>query len=292
MARAEPFERPVPATARDSGARRFLRGRANLALGLLLIGLVVAAALLSFVWLPFDPNAIDFTVRLKPPSAEHWLGTDHFGRDLLSRLMVGARATLYVGFIAVGIALGLGSLIGAVSGFAGGLADELLMRVADVLYAFPPILLAILLAAVYRPGTLTAMVAIGIATVPVFGRLMRSSVLSLKERDFVEAGRALGATGRRLLWRHILPSALSPILVQASLSLAVAILAEAALSFLGLGTPPRVPSWGNMLREAQSFMALSPYPALVPGLAIVVTVLGWSLLGDGLRDALDPRSRR
>jgi peptide/nickel transport system permease protein len=292
MARAEPFERPVLAATRDSGARRFLRGRANLALGLLLIGLVAAAALLSFVWLPFDPNAIDFSVRLQPPSAEHWLGTDQFGRDLLSRLMVGARATLYVGFIAVGIALGLGSLIGAVSGFVGGLADELLMRLADVLYAFPPILMAILLAAIYRPGTLTAMVAIGIATVPVFGRLMRSSVLSLKERDFVEAGRALGATGRRLLWRHILPSALSPILVQASLSLAVAILAEAALSFLGLGTPPRVPSWGNMLREAQSFMALSPYPALVPGLAVVVTVLGWSLLGDGLRDALDPHSRR
>jgi peptide/nickel transport system permease protein len=292
MARAEPFERPVSASTSDSGARRYLGGRANLALGLLLIGMVAAAALLSFVWLPFDPNAIDFSARLQPPSADHWLGTDHFGRDLLSRLMVGARATLYVGFIAVGIALGLGSLIGAVSGFVGGLADELLMRLADVLYAFPPILMAILLAAIYRPGTLTAMVAIGIATVPVFGRLMRSSVLSLKERDFVEAGRALGATGRRLLWRHILPSALSPILVQASLSLAVAILAEAALSFLGLGTPPRVPSWGNMLREAQSFMALSPYPALVPGLAIVVTVLGWSLLGDGLRDALDPHSRR
>lgn len=267
------------------------RGRLNLALGSVLIGMVVLSALLSFVWLPFDPNAIDFGARLAPPSLEHPLGTDQFGRDLLSRLMVGARATLYVGLIAVGIAFGLGGLIGALSGFLGGIVDELLMRIADVLYAFPPILLAILLAAIYEPGTLTAMVAIGVATVPVFARLMRSSVLSLKERDFVEAGRALGASGRRLLWRHILPSALSPVLVQASLSLAIAILAEAALSFLGLGTPPRVPSWGNMLREAQSFMALSPYPALVPGLAIVVTVLGWSLLGDGLRDALDPRAR-
>jgi peptide/nickel transport system permease protein len=270
----------------------FFRGRANLGLGLFLIGAVVLAALVSFIWLPFDPNDMDFAARLAPPSAEHLLGTDQFGRDLLSRLMVGARSTLYVGVIAVGIALGLGGLIGAVSGYLGGLVDELLMRVADVLYAFPPILLAILLAAIYRPGTLTAMVAIGVATVPVFARLMRSSVLTLKGRDFVEAGRALGASNRRLLWRHIIPSAVSPILVQASLSLAIAILAEAALSFLGLGTPPRVPSWGNMLREAQSFMALSSYPALVPGLAIVMTVLGWSLLGDGLRDALDPQSRR
>ncbi|MEX2534624.1 MAG: ABC transporter permease [Trueperaceae bacterium] len=275
-----------------AGMVRSFRGRLNLTLGALLITAVVLAALLSFLWLPSDPNAMDFSVRLAPPSLEHPLGTDQFGRDLLSRLMVGARATLYVGLIAVGIALGLGSLVGAISGFVGGVLDDLLMRIVDVLYAFPPILMAILLAAIYRPGALTAMVAIGIATVPVFARLMRSSVLSLKERDFVEAGRALGATGPRILWRHILPSATSPIIVQVSLSLAVAILAEAALSFLGLGTPPRVPSWGNMLREAQSFMALSPYPALVPGLAIVVTVLGWSLLGDGLRDALDPQSRR
>jgi peptide/nickel transport system permease protein len=275
------------------GTRRVVgtRGVGNLRLGAVLIGAVGIAALLSFVWLPYDPNAIDFGMRLAPPSPEHPLGTDQFGRDLLSRLMVGARATLYVGLIAVGIALGAGGLLGAVSGFTGGLLDELLMRLVDVLYAFPPILMAILLAAIYRPGALTAMMAIGIATVPVFARLVRSSVLALKERDFVEAGRALGASERRVLWRHILPSAMSPVLVQTSLSLAVAILAEAALSFLGLGTSPRVPSWGNMLRESQSFMALSPYPALVPGLAIVFTVLGWSLLGDGLRDVLDPRRR-
>lgn len=275
-----------------SAFRGFFRGRTNLALGAIFIGVVVTAALLSFVWLPHDPNAIDFTVRLAPPSPEHPLGTDQFGRDLLSRLMVGARSTLYVGVIAVGIALVAGGLLGAVSGYAGGLADEAVMRLVDVLYAFPPILMALLLAAIFDPGTLTAMTAIGIATIPVFARIVRSSVLSLKERDFVEAGRALGASGGRILWRHILPSAVSPILVQVSLSLAIAVLAEAALSFLGLGTPPRVPSWGNMLREAQSFMALSPYPALVPGLAIVMTVLGWSLLGDGLRDALDPTSQR
>ena len=165
------------------------------------------------------------------------------------------------------------------------------MRLVDVLYAFPAILMALLLAAVYRPGTLTAMAAIGLATVPIFARITRASVLSIKERAYVEAGRALGASGGALLFRHILPGALSPLIVQASLSLAVAVLAEAALSFLGLGTPPDVPSWGNMLREAQGFLILSPYPALAPGFAIMLTVLGWSLLGDGLRDYLDPRTR-
>ena len=263
----------------------------NLALGLALVGLVVAAALVSYAWLPHDPNRLDFAAQLSGPTTANWLGTDHFGRDLFSRVLVGARATLYVGFIAVGIALSLGSLVGAVAGWVGGWFDELLMRLVDVLYAFPAILMALLLAAVYRPGTLTAMTAIGLATVPIFARLMRASVLSLRERDFVEAGRALGASDARLLWAHVLPSTLSPIVVQASLSLAVAVLAEAALSFLGLGTPPDVPSWGNMLREAQGSMVISPWAALAPGLAILLTVLGWSLLGDGLRDALDPTTR-
>ena len=261
----------------------------NLAIGVLLVGTVVIAALVSFVWLPADPNAMDFAAQLSGPSAAHPLGTDQLGRDLLSRVLVGSRGALLVGFVAVGIALTLGCLVGAVAGFVGGLFDDVLMRLVDVLYAFPPILLALLFAAIYTPGTLTAMSAIGIATAPVFARLLRASVLELKNRDFVEAGRALGAGQRRLLVRHILPNALSPIIVQASLSLAVAVLAEAALSFLGLGTPPRTPSWGNMLREAQGFLALSPYPVLVPGFAIIVTVLGWSLLGDGLRDIRDPR---
>jgi len=266
--------------------------RLNLVLGSILIGSVVAAAFLSFVWLPYDPNAMDFAAQLTGPSAQHWLGADQFGRDLFSRVLVGARGTLYVGVIAVGLALTIGGLTGAVAGYAGSVVDEVLMRLVDVLYAFPAILMALLLAAVYQPGTLTAMSAIGLATVPIFARLTRSSVLSLKHRDFVEAGRALGAGHTRLLGRYILPGALGPIVVQASLSMAVAVLAEAALSFLGLGTPPDVPSWGNMLREAQGFLALNPYPALVPGFAIVWTVLGWSLLGDGLRDLVDPRSRR
>ena len=262
--------------------------RFNLILGSALIAVVVLGAGLSFAWLPYDPNRLDFAAQLAPPSAAHPLGTDHFGRDLLSRLLVGARGTLYVGLVAVGIAASVGCFLGAAAGYAGGLADDVTMRLIDTLYAFPAILMALLLAAIYSPGTLTAMSAIGLATVPVFARLMRSSVLSQKTLPFVEAASALGASRRRVLLRHILPNALSPVIVQASLSLAVAVLAEAALSFLGLGTPPDVPSWGNMLREAQGFLNLSPYPALVPGLAIVVTVLGWSLLGDGLRDALEP----
>ncbi len=261
----------------------------NLAVGSFLVGLVALTALVSLFWLPHDPNAMDFAAQLSGPSRAHPLGTDQLGRDLLSRTMVGSRGALLVGLVAVGIALVLGCTVGAVAGFAGGFVDDVLMRLIDVLYAFPPILLALLLAAIYRPGTLTAMSAVGVATAPVFARLLRASVLELKNREFVEAGRALGARERRLLARHILPNALSPVVVQASLSLAVAVLAEAALSFLGLGTPPRVPSWGNMLREAQGFLGLSPYPVLVPGLAIVLTVLGWSLLGDGLRDRLEPR---
>jgi peptide/nickel transport system permease protein len=264
--------------------------RFNLTLGSILVGLVLLAALLSFFWLPYDPNKLNFSAQFARPTQAHFLGADHFGRDLFSRLLVGSRATFYVGFIAVGIALSSGCLIGAVAGFLGGLWDEVIMRLVDTLYAFPAILLALLLAAIFKPGTLTAMVAIGIATVPIFARIMRASVISLKELPFIEAARSQGMSEFRILFRHILPNTLSPIIVQASLSLAVAVLAEAALSFLGLGTPPDVPSWGNMLREAQGFLNMSPYPALVPGLAIVITVLGWSLLGDGLRDVLDPRS--
>lgn len=264
--------------------------RLNLYLGVLFIGVLVLAALVSFVWLPYDPQAMNFASQLAKPSLAHPLGADHFGRDLLSRVLMGARSALYVGFTAVGIALSVGTLLGALAGYVGGFLDEVVMRLVDVAYAFPAILMALLLAAVFQPGTLTAMTAIGIATVPIFARIVRASVLAIKEREFVEAGRALGMRSPRILLRHVLPNALGPLIVQASLSLAVAVLAEAALSFLGLGTPPDVPSWGNMLRESQSFMSMSPWPALVPGLAIVWTVLGFSLLGDALRDLWDPRN--
>ncbi len=264
--------------------------RFNLVIGGIMTGLVALAALVSLFWLPHDPNAMNFAVQLSGPTDNNWLGADHFGRDLFSRLLVGARGTMYVGVISVGIALTIGGLLGALAGYIGGAFGEVIMRVVDVLYAFPAILMALLLAAIYQPGTMTAMVAIGIATIPIFARLMRSSVITLRELEFVEAGRALGAGHTRILLRHVVPGAISPIIVQVSLSLSVAVLAEAALSFLGLGTPPQTPSWGSMLRESQSFLQMSAYPALVPGFAIMITVLGFSLLGDGLRDLTDKRS--
>ena len=265
--------------------------RFNFIAGSTLIGLLVVMSIISFIWLPYDPNALNFEVQLQGFSRAHWLGTDEFGRDLFSRLLVGCRGTFYVGFVSVAIGLSIGSIIGSLAGYVGGLIDEVFMRLIDAVYAFPAILMALLLAAVVGPGTFTAIVAIGIATIPMFARITRASVLSVKEREFVEAGRALGAGHIRLLCRHVLPNVTSPVIVQTSISLSVAVLAEAALSFLGLGTPPDVPSWGNMLREAQAFLTFSPLPALVPGIAITITVFGWSLLGDGLRDIIDPRTR-
>lgn len=262
----------------------FEKFQLNLFLGLSIITLVGVLALVSLFWLPYDPNASDWSAQLAAPSAKHWLGTDHLARDIFSRLLVGARSTIYVGMIAVSIAIFLGCSFGLLAALSQRWLDEIIMRIVDIFLAFPAILLALLLAAIYEPSRLTAMVAIGLATTPVFARLMRAEVLSLKNEVFIEAARALGTPFPRLLWAHILPNTLAPMIVQASLSLAVAVLAEAALSFLGLGAPETVPSWGIMLREAQGFMGLSLYPALIPGLAIVLTVLGWGLLGDGLRD--------
>ena len=262
----------------------------NLTLGIILVSIIIIGAIISLFWLPYEPNHSDWLHQLEGPSKLHWLGTNNLGHDLLSQLLVGARGALYVGFIAVGIALILGSLLGGVSAFFTGILDELFLRIIDVLLAFPAILLALLLTSIYEPGRLTAMSAIGIAITPIFARLIRVSILAVKQEVFIEGAKALGAQKWHIFWRYILPSILSPIIVQASFSLAAAILAEAALSFLGLGTSPLIPSWGNMLREAQGYRELSPYGTLVPGIAIVITVLGWSLLGDGLRDILDPRA--
>lgn len=258
--------------------------RYNFALGIALISFVFFGAVLSFFWLPYDPNYNDWANRFKGSSRLHWLDTDNLGRDLLSQLLVGARGTLYIGFVAVSIALSIGCFIGAISAFIGGLLDEILMRLIDILLAFPALLMALLLAAIYEPSRFTAISAIGIATIPTFARLMRVSVLKIKEEVFVESARALGVSKLRILGKHILPNTFSPIIVQVSFSLATAVLAEAALSFLGLGAPPLIPSWGNMLLEAQAYRTQSLYGTLAPGIAIVITVLGWSLLGDGLRD--------
>ncbi|MBI4587404.1 MAG: ABC transporter permease [Candidatus Rokubacteria bacterium] len=260
-------------------------------LGFAISALLVATAALSFVYTPQDPLQMSIAGRLQGPSAANWLGTDQFGRDLLSRIMTGAVTSIAVGVIAVGIGMGIGVLLGMVSGYFGGWLDEGFMRLIDAVQGFPAILSALLITAVFKPGIVISMVAIGIAFMPVFARLSRGSFLELRAREFVLAARALGAGDGAVIFRHILPNTLSPLIVQATISFPVAILAEAALSYLGLGTQPPYPSWGLMLKDAQNFLSMNPWYAIFPGGAIAVTVLGLNLLGDGLRDLLDPRVR-
>ncbi len=272
---------------------RFGRGalrHGTFVLGLAVTATIVAVAALSLVYTPRDPLQMDIGARLEAPSAAHPLGTDQFGRDLLSRVMRGAAASLVVGAVAVGIGMGAGVVVGTLGGYFGGWIDEALMRLMDAVYGFPAVLSALLVTAVFGPGVVISMVAVGTASIPIFARLTRSSFLALREREFVLAARALGARDLAIIGRHILPSTLSPLIVQATISFPVAILAEAALSYLGLGTQPPYPSWGLMLKDAQSFLALSPWYALFPGGAIALAVLGFNLLGDGLRDVLDPRA--
>jgi peptide/nickel transport system permease protein len=265
------------------------RRHVTFALGLAITALLVATAGLSLVWTPADPLAMSITGRLQGPSPAHPFGTDQYGRDVLARVMVGAVTSIAVGLIAVGIGAGVGMLIGVISGYVGGWPDEVLMRLIDAVQGFPAILSALLFTAVFSPGVGISMVAIGLAFVPVFARLTRGSFLELRPREFVLAARALGATDRRLIARHILPNTLPPLIIQATTSFPVAILAEAGLAYLGLGTQPPYPSWGLMLKEAQNFLSMSPSFALFPGGAIALTVLGLNLLGDGLRDLLDPK---
>jgi peptide/nickel transport system permease protein len=259
-------------------------------LGAGITGFLLATAAVSLVYTPADPLAMSIGTRLQGPSALHPFGTDQYGRDVLARLMRGSITAIAVGLIAVTIGAGAGVVLGLLSGAAGGWLDEALMRLVDAVQGFPAILSALLFSAVFAPGVGISMVAIGIAFVPAFARLTRASVLELREREFVVAARALGAGDARTLLRHVLPNTLPPLVIQATTSFPVAVLAEAALAYLGLGTQPPHPSWGAMLREAQNFLSLSPYVALFPGGAIALTVLGLNLLGDGLRDLLDPKA--
>jgi peptide/nickel transport system permease protein len=252
------------------------------------LGLVATAAL-SLVYTPLDPLEMSIIGRLQGPTTQHLFGTDHFGRDLLSRVMTGAVTSILVGVIAVGIGMGIGVFLGVISGYFGGWLDEGFMRLMDAVQGFPAILSALLISAVFRPSVTISMVAIGVAFLPVFARLTRAAFLELRDRDFVTAARALGAGDATIIGRHIMPNTLSPLIVQATISFPVAILAEAALAYLGLGTQPPHPSWGLMLRESQAFLATNPWFAIFPGGAIALTVLGLNLLGDGLRDILDPK---
>lgn len=255
------------------------------------VALVVLVALVSFFWTPFDPTLVVPGDRLLAPSWPHVLGTDGFGIDIASRIMIGARTCLLVGIVAVSIALVIGVPLGLVAGMSGGWLAELIMRASDILYAFPALLLAILLAAVFGGSTWTAMTAIGVATIPAFARVARAGALQVMAADYVTAARSCGTGRLAIATRHVLPNIAPIVGVQASVAFAIAILAEAALSYLGLGTPPPTPTWGRMLRDSQNYLFSDPLLALWPGLAIAAAVLGFNLFGDGLRDLLDPRLR-
>ena len=268
--------------------RRLMRRRAAL-VGSAVVVFFIALAFTAPLVAPYDPLATDWRAVRKPPSLQHLFGTDELGRDVLSRVAWGARASILAGLVSVSIALAVGVPLGLLSGYFGGFADGILMRMIDAMLAIPFLILAIALAAFLGPNLTNAMIAIGVSQTPVFTRLTRGQVLAVKHEDFVDAARAVGNPHRRILLRHILPNVLAPILVQATLAVAAAIIAEASLSFLGLGQQPPAPSWGSMLNTATRFLSQAPWMALWPGLAIFSLVLSFNLLGDGLRDALDPR---
>lgn len=293
---AEPTSAPATRASRGvatpwtNARRRFLRSRTGVA-GAVVLLIVVLAAVFAFKIAPYSPTRQDFRVERQPPSAQHVMGTDEFGRDVFSRVVWGAQTSLEAGAIAATIALIIGLALGMVAAYYGGRLDNVVMRCMDVVLAFPYILLAIAVVAILGPGLLNAMIAIAIVYVPHYARVVRGSVLSVRARDYVEAARALGAGDRRVMLQHVLPNTLAPVIVQTTLIIGSAIIDTAGLSFLGLGTQPPTPDWGNMLSAGRSYVIDSPWIATFPGLAILVTVLAFNLMGDALRDAFDPRLR-
>ena len=278
----------------ESPARRAvsrLVARKTALVGLFLVVALVLIAVFADLIAPFDPNKQNYALLRKPPSWVHWFGTDESGRDVLSRVMFGARASLLAGVVSVLIAVAIGVPAGLLAGYRGGAVDAVISRITDAMLAVPFLILAIALAAFLGPSLRNAMIAVGLASTPVFIRLTRGQVLSVKTEDYVEAARAVGNPAWRVACRHILPNILPALLVQASVAVAAAIIAEASLSFLGLGQQPPAPSWGSMLNVAQRYLTNAPWIAIWPGVAIFLSVLGFNLLGDGLRDALDPKER-
>ena len=270
--------------------RRMVR-HSSLVAGAIVAAIVVVAAVLAPYFSPHDPIEQAFSDQLLAPSLAHPFGTDEFGRDIFSRVIYGARIALVVGVVADGIATVLGVILGVVSGYFGGRTDAWLMRIVDVLLAFPYLLLAMIVVAILGPSLVNAMVAIGVVYMPQFARVVRAAVLQVKEEDFVDAARAVGAGSSRILTRHVLPNVLSPIIVMATLTVGFMIVETAGLSFLGLGASPPTPEWGSMLATGRSFMLTAPWIATFPGVAILITVIGFNLIGDGMRDLLDPRLR-
>jgi peptide/nickel transport system permease protein len=280
--------------ALESPARRALRRllkRKGAVVGLVVLAIFLLLAIFAPLIVPFDPIATSWSLVRKAPSAQHWFGTDELGRDVLARVIYGTRASLLAGAISVSIALSVGVPLGLISGYRGGFIDALISRITDAMLACPFLILAIALAAFLGPSLGNAMIAIGVTATPIFIRLTRGQVMSVKVEDYVEAARAMGNPRWRIALFHILPNIMPALLVQATLSVATAIIAEAALSFLGLGQQPPSPSWGSMLNAAQRFLTNAPWMAIWPGLAIFLVVLSLNLVGDGLRDALDPRER-
>ena len=279
-----------------SGRRliRTVRRSRSLMIGLVLTFIALAAALLSFIWTPYDHTLADnIANKLQTPSAQHWLGTDHLGRDILTLIMVGARTSIAVAFVAVGIGMGLGVPLGlAAAARRGGLLDEVIMRTNDLIFAFPSLLIAIMITAIFGPSATNAIIAIGIFNIPVFARLTRAGALSLWTKDYVLSARVAGKGPARISFEHILPNITNLLIVQGTIQFSLGILAESALSFVGLGAQAPTPSWGRMLTDAQTLIYIAPHNALFPGLAILLTVLGLNLAGDGLRDIFDPRIRR
>lgn len=283
------LEKERPNRRRRSGLLRRFRRRQLAVSGGSIVLLVVTAAMLAPVLAPYDPNAQNLFNRLHAPTRVHWLGTDGHGRDVLSRLLHGARVSLLVGIVAAAIAITLGTLIGSAAGHFGGWLDWALMRFTDVFMTMPVLFLILILVAAYGASFQNTILVVGAVYWPPVARLVRAQVLSLRARDFIEAARALGASEARILVRHLIPNTRGIIIVQATLAVATAILAEAALSFLGLGVPPPTPSWGNMLTEGRLHLSRAWWIATYPGIAVFLTILGFNLAGDGLRDALDPR---
>lgn len=273
---------------------RMLKKNKMALLGLGILVILVLLALFADVIADYDTVVIkqNLANRLKGPSAEHWLGTDEFGRDIFARLIHGARVSLKVGIIAVGISIVLGGILGALAGFYGGRIDNIIMRIMDVFLAVPSILLAIAIVSALGPSIINLMVAISISSVPRYARIVRASVLSIRDQEFVEAARAIGANNARIIFRHIIPNSLAPVIVQGTLGVASAILSTAGLSFIGLGIQPPAPEWGSMLSGGRQYLRYAWWVTTFPGVAIMITILSLNLLGDGLRDALDPRLKQ